>query len=205
MLDLVLRAAGAEPLGEIAPEAIEARVGHLEDAAHELRAVPVEEQRRLRRVAVARLRRRRRRARESEAPPARRRSRGWRAGAARAPSAARAPVIDVPPSVVKSPSSTAESSTFAGQKAMPTSTGMRPHRHQGRPAIAGRRAARARCGSTASAVFACTHLGLAWTDGRPCADGRRRRPTDGRRSHPWQQRVRRSRRARSAASAPLAS
>ena len=55
VLDLVLRLTGAQPFGEIAPEAIQPGVGHFEEPAHELGAVPIEEQRRLGRVAVARV------------------------------------------------------------------------------------------------------------------------------------------------------
>src|SRR5207237_5287640 len=54
MLDLVLRLAGAKAIGKAAPERIEPGVGHLEKAAHELRALAIEEQRRLCRIAILR-------------------------------------------------------------------------------------------------------------------------------------------------------
>ena len=43
-LDLVLRLPGAERLGQVPPERIEAVVRHLEDAAHVGRLLPVEEE-----------------------------------------------------------------------------------------------------------------------------------------------------------------
>ena len=52
-LDLVLRLPGAQRLGEVAPERIEAMVRHLEDAADVGRLLPVEEQVGLGRVGVA--------------------------------------------------------------------------------------------------------------------------------------------------------
>ena len=55
VFDLVLRAAGPQCLGEIAPESIKAGVGHFQEAAHELGAVPIEKQRGFRCIAIARL------------------------------------------------------------------------------------------------------------------------------------------------------
>lgn len=51
-LRLVLERAGAQALGEPAPEGVEPVIGHLEDAADVRRRVPVEEEARLRGVAV---------------------------------------------------------------------------------------------------------------------------------------------------------
>ena len=56
VLDLVLRVAGPESLGEVAPESVQAGVGHFQEAAHELRAVPIEEQGGFRRIAISRFR-----------------------------------------------------------------------------------------------------------------------------------------------------
>ena len=56
VLDLVLRAAGPESLGEVAPESVQAGVGHFQEAAHELRAVPIEKHGGFRRIAIARFR-----------------------------------------------------------------------------------------------------------------------------------------------------
>jgi hypothetical protein len=53
VFNLVLRLAGAEAVGEIAPESIKASVGHLKKATHKLRAVAIEEQRSFLRVAIA--------------------------------------------------------------------------------------------------------------------------------------------------------
>ena len=51
--DLVLRLPGAERLREMAPEGVEALVGHLEDPAHVRRLVPIEEQVRLGSIRIA--------------------------------------------------------------------------------------------------------------------------------------------------------
>jgi hypothetical protein len=53
MLDLVLRLAGLERGRQIAPERVQARIGHFEDAADIGRAAPDQETAGLRRVAVA--------------------------------------------------------------------------------------------------------------------------------------------------------
>ena len=81
VLDLVLRLAGAQRLGQIVPELEEPRVEHDQDAADVTRAGFVEEQRAFRRVEILRLRRRRLRGREISSPRARRRNRRCRAGA----------------------------------------------------------------------------------------------------------------------------
>ena len=54
-LDLVLGGAGPQGFGEIGPEGVEARVGHLEDAADIGRLVPVQEHRAVRGVGVDRV------------------------------------------------------------------------------------------------------------------------------------------------------
>ena len=56
VFDLVLWAAGPESVGEIAPESVQAGVGHFQEAAHELWALPIEEQRGFRCIAIAGLR-----------------------------------------------------------------------------------------------------------------------------------------------------
>ena len=55
MLDFVLRLAGAKGLRQVAPEAIEPRVGHLEEAAHIARAARSRNRAVSRGVAVARV------------------------------------------------------------------------------------------------------------------------------------------------------
>ena len=113
--------AGPEALGQVAPERIEPRVGHLEESAHELWAVAIEERRGLRRVPIASLgsvavalEKAQRHQRVEKIGI---RSRVQPEGRA----AVRRPVIARLPSSVNTPSSTAESRTFAGQKPMPIS------------------------------------------------------------------------------------
>jgi hypothetical protein len=53
VLDLVLGLAGSQSIREVAPEWVQAGVRHLEEAAHELRARPIEKQGGLVGVAVA--------------------------------------------------------------------------------------------------------------------------------------------------------
>ena len=55
MLGFVLRLAGSERLRQVAPEWIEPRVGHFQEAAHVVGTVFVEERRRFARVAVSRI------------------------------------------------------------------------------------------------------------------------------------------------------
>jgi hypothetical protein len=54
VLDLVLRAARPEPFREVAPESVQAGVSHFKEAAHELRALPIEEHGGFRRIAISR-------------------------------------------------------------------------------------------------------------------------------------------------------
>ena len=120
VLGFVLRLAGSERLREVAPEGIQAGVGHFQEAAHVVGAVFVKEGRRFTRVAVSRI--------GAVAVALEKTERDQRVkeiGIRAAMQAERvlelAPVIVPPPKRVNSPSSTAERSVFAGQKAIPTS------------------------------------------------------------------------------------
>src|SRR4029453_5459374 len=56
VFDLVLRLSAPESFSEVSPEAIPTSVGHLQEPTDEVGAIPIKEQRRFRRVAIASLR-----------------------------------------------------------------------------------------------------------------------------------------------------
>ena len=120
VLDLVLGLSGLQGLGEIAPESIQPRVGHLEDPADVGRARLVEKDRGRLRCCGSAHRSLRPRDRAARGRRARRGSRGSRARADRAPRRSARPVIASPPSLVNSSSSTADRSVFDAQNPMPT-------------------------------------------------------------------------------------
>ena len=115
-LDLVLRLPGAQRLGEVPPERIEAVVRHLEDAADVRRLLAVEEE-----IGLGRVARSDRRSRCEEAERHQRVEEVARRARVQAEAAARAPRSASGPraSSVKTPISMALSSVFEAQNARP--------------------------------------------------------------------------------------